>query len=106
YILIGGVGLYSIFVIPFFYLLIFELATQINVIKGYSKQILNILVMALLIFNISIAMLKGSVLLTIDYEPRKYEPINNFIKENIPAGSKVAGDELYYYAVVNRNSSF
>jgi len=105
YIFIGDVGPYSILVIPIYYFLIANLISCQKVGFTNSRKIIVRSVYCLLIFNLIWFYTKGFVIIT-NYSSRDYSNVTNFIKQNIPANSKVIGDEMYYYAVINNDCQF
>lgn len=104
YLFIRDVGPYAIFVIPIYYLLVFLSLEEIA--QHYKiKPVSYVLISILMVSNIGIFCLKSFTLYG-QASARNYVLVNNFIKENIPTGAKVCGDELYYYAALNNNNPF
>lgn len=107
YLLVKDTGIYSAMIIPFWYLVIilsFETIT-------YSSNILNVkliykyLLILIFIINFSIFLIKvTSVLNSVSVR----NPINldNWVHNNIPEGSKVIGEDRYYYACIKNNCDF
>lgn len=101
YIAVRDTGPYSTLIIPVYYIL---LGISLSIFVTRARLVL-IGVYLLLAFNVSLFMLKG-VTLYVASDSRQYEPVEQFIKSNIPRGSKVAGDEVYYYAAVRNDYPF
>jgi hypothetical protein len=104
YIFIGDVGPYSILVIPIFYFLIIEL-TSYGHLKYKKNKFIYLSIFSLLIFNLTWFYIKA-VAITVNNSSRNYSTVTNFIKLHIPPNSKVIGDEMYYYAIINNNCKF
>lgn len=92
-------GAYYVMVLPFFYRLLILLSTSSSV--WFHKILLG----AFLTFNAGVFLYKGGfVLLT--KEERKMDIASEFVRQNIPPGSKVIGDEYFYFPVVENGSDF
>ncbi|OJY81037.1 MAG: hypothetical protein BGP14_07360 [Sphingobacteriales bacterium 44-15] len=102
YLTVKDTGLYSALIIPFWLLL---LAENINSMSSSLSRLkfLPILIPAFVsisIFTIKAVIIWGSL------EERKPGNIYEWVKSNIPAGSRVVGDYKYYYAVIKSESDF
>ena len=104
YLLVGDVGPYSILVVPVYYLIFVKFFNHINFVENKNRIFIFIISM-LFLFNLSVFLLK-SVALSLNIKSRNYSEVNNFIKSNISAESKVVADEVYYYAVTNDKCKF
>ncbi|MBI4945066.1 MAG: glycosyltransferase family 39 protein [Bacteroidetes bacterium] len=102
YAFIHDTGAYSIFIIPFYYLLIADgFASQKISFKNWKV----ILVALLLAFNVGIFSIKSLVLFS-DMNNRRPAIADQFVAVNIPPGEKVIGDELFYYSIIKAGSDF
>ena len=71
-----------------------------------KKRIASIVVVVILFcLNIGVFVLKNYVLLK-DFQGRNPIVVDAFISKNIPSGSKVIGDELFFYSVLKSGSDF
>lgn len=101
YILVKDWGLYSVYVLPMYYYCIFTfLISQIQV-----KRVTLVPLLALLTVNLAYSSLKA-VQVVADSNRRQNQKAQLFIQNNIPAGSKVVGDGLYYYFAESANLHF
>lgn len=99
YSLIKDWGPYSIFILPFFYLVIMIL--QKTAVSQFNTFIIGVLIC----FNV----VKFGVKIIDSYlmYPNQNPSIAyNFVNKYIPKGSKVIGDAAYYYAVIQNGSSY
>lgn len=102
YFLVSDTGTYSVFIVPFYYLVIAgELSFEIP--GKYKIQLMPVCI--LLAVNAGIFLFKSTVLFS-NYTERDPEVMHTFIANCIPSGSRVIGDEMYYYAVTGTNSEF
>lgn len=105
YIAVGDVGPYSVLVIPYLYLVMGKALSAMSELKTKTFTVSRFLLLGLIVLNISIFLFKGSVLY-LDREARNYQPVEEFIKENIPSGAKVTGSDVYYYAALKNHNPF
>jgi hypothetical protein len=99
YILIKDWGPYSVFIIPFYYLLLMGFQVQ------ETRLIHKVFFLVLLTFNLGYFGLKATQ--TILSAPERNPKLAyDFVRQYIPKGSKVIGDATYYYAVVQNGSSY
>ena len=110
YISVHDTGTYSTLIIPFQYVIIgssFYLAYKKLPLK--KRPLFKIAFLApiflILSFNSLFFSLKA-LTIYITYETRNPKYIDDFVKSNIPPGSKVIGDDLYFYAVHHSKSDF
>lgn len=89
YTLVYDWGIYSIYIIPIYYLLIFNNMT----IKRKAYYVL----LPLLCFNVGLFGLK-MVENIMSKSTKNHHSIAQFLDQNIPEGSNVVGSPLYYYA--------
>jgi hypothetical protein len=94
-------GLYSVLIIPFYYILVFN---RENFRWSFRNPKLYML-MILLTYNLSYFMIK-SVDVISSIEQKDPSIADKFIADNIPSGSKVVGDALYFYAVKKSGSDY
>jgi len=103
YIVMDDTGPYSFFILPCYYFILLYSFQPIE--KVSIRNLKSILIIFLLLWNIGIFTLK-SFSLFFTYSQRKSTEITDFIRENIPPGKKVIGDEMYYYSVTKSGSNF
>jgi hypothetical protein len=98
---------YGVFVIPYAYLLTFYLFAELQ--RDLKNRIHSFLTSAvfslLIILMVSIGLAKGAYIFH-SYVERDPKPVKDFISKNIPKGSKVVGDEIYYFSVLESGSDF
>ncbi|MBO9698813.1 MAG: glycosyltransferase family 39 protein [Sporocytophaga sp.] len=104
YLIVLDWGPYSSFIIPFYYILIFYSWSLIPSIKGL-KVLYSLPVLFLLIFNLTYSVVKADQVLA-SRKVRDPQLADSFVRDNIPPGSKVVGDALYYYSVKKNGSEF
>jgi len=104
YLIVFDWGPYSSLIIPFYYILIFNSWALVPVSKGW-KTLYSVPVFLLLVFNMGYSFVKAEQVLR-SKKIRDPEVANTFVRENIPPGSKVVGDGLYYYAVKKNACDF
>lgn len=106
YLLIKDTGAYSAMVVPFWYLLIgiayHEFMGQENI---NFKRVIPVLPVLLLLINAGIFIIKSATIIT-TIPQRDNNLLTKWVNNHIPAGSKVVGDDRYYYAVINNQSDF
>ncbi len=104
YLLVKDTGIYSIFSIPYVYLIICISINTIfnNKILGTNLFFLSKIIIAI---NILIFISKNSLVVLFSSE-RKSESIQKQIENTIPKGSRVIGEEIYYYLVKRSGSEF
>jgi hypothetical protein len=103
YIIVVDVGPYSILIIPFYYFIIADSLKDLS-FKDLKNPLLYLSII-LLTFNVGYFSLKGMQVAG-SMEQRNPQEAEDFIKNYIPAGSKVVGDPLYYYAVIGAGSDY
>ena len=102
YLIVKDYGPYSIFILPFYYLLIFKMLDKLDRL-GLSLEI--ILVFILFAHHLAYFTLKNTQTLT-SLQQRDYQNIDRFIADHIPEGSRVVGEPLHYYSVIKSGSDF
>jgi len=98
---------YGVYTIPYFYILAVNCFYQIiitNPKKGIAV-ISKLMIYSVLILTIVVSMLK-MYYIVLSKDQRRDNAINDFVLLHIPAGSRVIGDEVYYYAVLNAGGQF
>jgi len=90
---------YGVYVIPFAYLIVFHV--YVTILKPSSKFLVklgsNTVLFSLVGVMVGLTLWKGYYFLQ-SYEERNPKPVKYFIAHHVPAGSKMVGDEIYYYA--------
>lgn len=108
YLLVKDTGAYSAMVIPFWYLTIayaaFLLLHQYSQKKRIAYTIYATIVFLLLV-NTGVFTLKAITIVSTIAE-RDPKPLNHWVKKHLPEGSRVVGDDRYYYACLQNNSDF
>ena len=108
YLLVKDTGAYSAMVVPFWYLAI---AMAVNFVQSENSQIKKYLyplyaaIVLLFIVNSSIFALKSITIVSTIAE-RDPKSLEHWAKKHIPEGSRVVGDDRYYYACMQNNSDF
>lgn len=103
YLLIFEVGGYYVIIVPFFYFLIFNASFQSN--RFVNKYLIPSTVVILLVFNFAVFSIKTfNIIFTLN--ERLSDECDYYVRKLIPAGSKVIGDEPYYYSVIGMGSEF
>jgi 4-amino-4-deoxy-L-arabinose transferase-like glycosyltransferase len=108
YIVVFDAGGHSAIIIPFWYLTIsYSLNEYDNIRK--IKRSFNVFIfsslLVLFIVNVSSFVMKSSWLL-VTLSERDPQKLDEWMKSHIKDGSKVIGDDRYYYACINRNCDF
>lgn len=103
HILVYDNGEYSIYVLPFYYLIAFISFTEL--IRGKLKSAVKTAVVLLAGFNLATFLLKALVLMS-SSPVRRPAVAEEFARRNIPQNARVVGDELYYFAVTAAGSDF
>ena len=106
YFIVTDTGMYGVLILPFYMIIIAlgltELASASHKVYSFSY---NMLLLLCLVLNCSIFVVKAfSVIMT--KERRNPMQATMLIKDNIPYGSKVAGDYPYYYAAIDNGCQF
>lgn len=101
YLLIRDWGLYSVFILPFYYFSIFTLFYK----SPYSTKLHLAPLALLLTVNLSYSFLKGVQILA-DKGRRNPSIPAAFLKKNIPPGAAVIGDALYFYPAIAAKTKF
>ena len=99
YLLIKDWGPYSIFILPFYYLLCMGLQKQ------SPPVFFKVCIAVLLAFNVGFFGLK-LIQTMVSASERNPQIAYDFVRQHIPKGSKVIGDATYYYAVVKHGASY
>ncbi|MGB0524399.1 MAG: hypothetical protein ACPGJS_15620 [Flammeovirgaceae bacterium] len=73
--------------------------------KSYRKQLFLLPIFALLAYNGLFFILKNAQAIA-GAQQRDHQLAEKFIAKHIPAGSKVVGEPLYFYAVLKNGSDF
>lgn len=106
YILVFDTGHYGVYVLPFYIIII---GVGVTVLCDNQNKIMGLIYKSLLIIcflvNVSIFAVKVFFVVT-EEEQRNPQIAVKLFKENIPSGSKVAGDYVFYYAAIENGSQF
>lgn len=104
YKLVNDTGIYSVFCMPYAYFILVIGANQIE-INWIKAKALPALVALILVLNLGIFTVKNlAIWLTM---PAKNQSlVTGQIRKIIPNGSRVIGDEVYYYSVLQAGSDF
>lgn len=101
YYWVNDTGIYGIFCLPFIYLV---LTSLVESLKNHKNLIAKPLV-ALVLINVAIFCFKNLTILNA-IPIRDHALVEREIAKHIPKGSRVIGDESYYYAVLKNGSDF
>ncbi len=101
YLFILDTGMYSIFIIPFIYLLIFISLDNLKV----KPLISNIIIISIFILNLSVFMIKNSSVIY-DFKYRQTNYVDTSIKYSIPPNSKIIGNDIYFYSALKNKCIF
>lgn len=102
YAIVTDTGMYSIYVIPFFYI---GIALSIELITKIPAKIKLIVPVILLIINFSIAATK-LIIVVYDYSLRDYKYVDEIVAKTIPPDSKVIASDRYFYSVTKNKCHF
>lgn len=106
YFLVVDTGHYGVYLLPFYMVIIgvgvSDMCDNPNKIVGVIYK--SLLIICLLV-NVSILAVKSSLVIT-ERDRRNPQIAVNFFKENIPYGSKVAGNYVFYYAAIENGCQF
>ena len=108
--LVFDTGSYSNLVVPFSYTIIGTTASlaykgERMAAKSLRSLIASAPMFLVMTFNILFFTVKFlAIYITAEIRDPRY--VNAFIKKHIPGGSRVIGDEMYYYAVRQASSDF
>ncbi|TAF33820.1 MAG: hypothetical protein EAZ57_10250 [Cytophagales bacterium] len=100
YLLVKDYGPYSVFILPFLYLILAQTAIMLQ-----AKRLVFILMLLLATHHAAYLGLR-IVQLGLTWPLRQHENAFKLIKSTIPRGSRVIGDPLYYYAVRQAGSNY
>ncbi|MES2621167.1 MAG: hypothetical protein V4615_09965 [Bacteroidota bacterium] len=107
YILVNMYRPYGIYVMVYFYLLF---AQCIYMIQKANPDRVTLIVSSMALYGLVGIMVLTTVVkagyIIDSYSERKSDSIDSFISKNIPKGSKVIGDEVYYFSVLKAGSDF
>lgn len=104
FVLVRDTGIYSIFSMPWIYLLLVSFTDGLIQSGKASKPI--ILSLLILVFiNAGLFFIKQSVII-LSAASRNDEEASQAISKLIPKGSRVIGDEVYYYAALKNGLKF
>lgn len=104
YVFVQDTGPYSAIVTPFYYLLIGSIVFRLHERLVY-KRLGGAFISFLLLFNAGVFILKATAVIA-ESKNRNHNDVETFVRSNIPKGSRVAGDVVYYYAAINNAYPF
>lgn len=104
YTLVNDTGIYSIFSMPWVYICLACIGQSLATFP-FQVKLLKVGMICLTILNVSIFTLKNTVIWMFAAS-RNTEVVQKQISERIPKGSKVIGDEAYYYFIMKAGSDF
>lgn len=102
YVLVVDFGQYSIVILFFYYLLLFD---ALHFKKIQFRNPVVYLVLLLWIQNITYFGLKN-VQVFASLKQRDYKIADEFVRQHIPKHSKVVGEPMYFYSVLKSESDF
>lgn len=109
YLVINDTGQYSVIIAPFQYALIGMAVVGPLKSKNNKSKVTSIFycspLVAILIFNVTFFALK-SLTLYIASETRNPKYVSKFMQSHLSPGTKVIGDEAYFYAVSHAGAQF
>lgn len=98
---------YGVYVIPFAYLILFDVYANLS---SPSENRLVKLASRTIVFSLIGLMGLITVWKTYyfisSYKERDPKPVRDFIAKHVPKGSKIVGDEIYYYAALDCGNDF
>ncbi len=104
FFLVRDTGIYSIFSIPWAYMLMASIGASLN-LKSATAGRLTLVFSLLICLNAGIFLTKQLVI-AMDAPSRDEKLVSQAIGKIIPSGSHVIGDEVYYYAAVKNGLKF
>ncbi|WP_299460297.1 hypothetical protein [uncultured Microscilla sp.] len=102
YCLVRDYGQYSVFILPFYYLLVFYSLSQLPA-RRYHLQMYPLVLLAM--FNLSYFALKNLQVVA-SLHQRKPQQATQFVQKHIPKGARVIGEPMYFYAVLQAGSHY
>ena len=104
YVLVKDTGIYSIFAMPWLYLCLGSLAQNFSYHKSIPRYFTAAFIL-ILGMNFSIFIIKNTTV-WLFASSRDTTKVQEQISAQIPKGSRVIGDEVYYYFVKSAGSDF
>ncbi len=101
FLIIVDTGMYSIYIIPAFYLLLFISLKELKI----NRRIKFGITALIFLYNLGAFTLKSSAIF-FDAKFRDHKAIDEFVAKNIPENSRVVGNEIYIYSVLKNNCDF
>lgn len=108
YLFVKDTGAYSAMLVPFWY---FSIAIAVSFVQRQYTQTKRLLyplctvIVLLFMVNISTFLFKSITIICTKTE-RDPKPLVQWIEKHIPEGSRVVGDDRYYYACIQNHSDF
>jgi hypothetical protein len=94
---------YSVFMTPAIYLALAGLAAGVE--QARAGRLTCLVLAALLVFNVT-AFAARVTLETVQWRSRDPAPVARLVGATVPPGSKVVGDDKFYFAVMEAGSDF
>ena len=104
YTMVNDTGIYSIFSMPWAYICLACIGQSFTLFV-FQEKMLKIGMIGLVALNVSIFTLKNTVI-WLFAASRDTEIVQKQVSQLIPKGSRVIGDEAYYYFVMKAGSDF
>jgi len=104
YALVNDTGIYSIFSMPWIYIGLACIAQSFFSMERI-ESIMRIALSCVFLLNLSLFFLKNTVI-WLYAGSRNISIVQQQISKNLPKGSRVIGDEAYYYFILNSGSDF
>lgn len=106
YFLVCDTGHYGVYILPFYMIII---GIGVSEMCGNTNKVILIIYKSLLtlclLVNVSIFAVKSFFVIA-ESEQRNPKIAEKLFKDNIPSGSKVAGDYVFYYAAIENGCQF
>lgn len=102
YLLVYDFGPYSVFLLPFYYFLLVE---ALLLLSRWKLTLLYLAWLGILALNLSYFSLK-MYQIWLSLPQRDHVLADAFIKQHIPAGSRVIGEPMFTYAVLKAGSDY
>lgn len=106
YLFVTDTGLYGVYVLPFYMIIISVGLSEIQINSNkFLKISYQALVAICLLVNCSIFTIKVANIISTK-EQRDPQKAAEWLAANIPSGSKVAGDYIYFYSAIKNGCQF
>lgn len=102
YVLVRDYGQYSVFILPFYYLFIFQ-GLSLQPVQWRNWLVYPFAL--LLMFNLAYFSLKNIQVMA-SLGQRQPHQVTQFVQKHIPKGARVIGEPMYFYAVLQAGSNY